>query len=314
MAFKRGSRIHANQRPSTDEGHQCQMASAYLSRRSSWNSVHDDLIEATQDREENQRNDIINWESQPTTSQSHCLVSDDKDTSPSASSRHSENSAASTSSSVSVSDSSDYLAPASNGRPVNFGVVFPGVYRSSYPKPEGYDFLGSLGLKTVVTLVKKDEPDHGLESFLATNGIRQVIFNMKGTKKEAIPMSTIRSILELVLDQKNYPLLLHCNHGKHRTGCVVAAIRKLSGWQLDAVVDEYRAYAEPKVRECDVDYISAFPCGPLQSMYDLYGEPARFSPVQVRTFFRGLLFTSFVMVVWLVSGSHISLGPHDSVV
>ncbi|EFY95922.2 tyrosine phosphatase [Metarhizium robertsii ARSEF 23] len=258
MAFKRGSRIHANQRPSTDEGHQSQMASAYLSRRSSWNSVHDDLIEATQDREENQRNDIINWESQPTTSQSHSLVSDDKDTSPSASSRHSEN-----------SDSSDYLAPASNGRPVNFGVVFPGVYRSSYPKPEGYDFLGSLGLKTVVTLVKKDEPDHDLESFLATNGIRQVIFNMKGTKKEAIPMSTMRSILELVLDQKNYPLLLHCNHGKHRTGCVVAAIRKLSGWQLDAVVDEYRAYAEPKVRECDVDYINAFPCGPLQSMYDL---------------------------------------------
>lgn len=92
MAFKRGSRIHANQTPSTDEGHQSQMASAYLSRRSSWNSVHDDLIEATQDREENQRNDIINWESQPTTSQSHGLVSDDKDTSPSASSRHSENS------------------------------------------------------------------------------------------------------------------------------------------------------------------------------------------------------------------------------
>ncbi|EFY91095.1 tyrosine phosphatase [Metarhizium acridum CQMa 102] len=174
--------------------------------------------------------------------------------------------ATSTSSSISVSDSSDYLAPASNGRPVNFGVVFPGVYRSSYPKPEDYDFLGSLGLKTVVTLVKKDELDHDLQSFLTTNGIRQVIFNMKGTKKEAIPMSTMRSILELVLDQKNYPLMLHCNHGKHRTGCVVAAIRKLSGWQLGAVLDEYKAFAEPKVRECDVDYISAFPCGPLQSL------------------------------------------------
>lgn len=57
------------------------------------------------------------------------------------------------SSSSSVSDSSDYPAPASNGRPINFGVVVPGVYRSSYPKPEDYDFLKNLGLKTVMYVV-----------------------------------------------------------------------------------------------------------------------------------------------------------------
>ena len=36
------------------------------------------------------------------------------------------------------------------GAPVNFGFVMPGLFRSSYPRPENYDFLQSLGLKTIV--------------------------------------------------------------------------------------------------------------------------------------------------------------------
>lgn len=158
------------------------------------------------------------------------------------------------------------------------------------------------------TLVKREELDHEFESFTAGNGIRQVIFNMKGTKKEAIPVATMASILELVLDRQHYPLLLHCNHGKHRTGCVVAVVRKLSGWALNNVLDEYKSYAMPKIRECDVDYINAFQSSSLQS---LTYEPARFSPVQLRTFFRTLLFSTFVMVLWLVSGSQMSAAPDE---
>ncbi len=37
---------------------------------------------------------------------------------------------------------------------------------------------------------------------------------MKGTKKENIPISTMQSILRVVLDRQNHPLLIHCNHGK----------------------------------------------------------------------------------------------------
>lgn len=156
-----------------DEGTQRQMASAYLSRRSSRNSLRDDVLQTTQEMEEDQRNGSIGWELQPSSSRSHSLPSNGKDTPPlSTSSRYSEKSGTlqcmpsgqslrdaqltessagtSMSSSSSVSDSSDYPAPASNGRPINFGVVVPGVYRSSYPKPEDYGFLRNLGLKTVM--------------------------------------------------------------------------------------------------------------------------------------------------------------------
>ncbi|OWT43233.1 tyrosine phosphatase [Pochonia chlamydosporia 170] len=339
MASKRSSRIYVDEEVHKDDANQKQTSSAYISRRSSRNSLKDDAFQATEDMEEGLRQGTINWELQASSSRSHSLVSNAKEApAPSTSSRHSEISgmaqpekspsylpvppltsrlvgtSMSSSSTSSLSDSSDFPTPSSNGRPINFGAVIPGVYRSSYPKPEDYDFLRNLGLKTVVTLVKKDELDHDLESFVTSNGIHQVIFNMKGTKKESIPMSTMRSILELVLDRKNYPLMIHCNHGKHRTGCVVAAIRKLSGWQLNAVIDEYKAYAEPKVRECDVEYISTFQCAPLQSLYNLYGEPARVSPIHLRTFFRTVLFSTFVMAVWLISGSHITMGHDDSAV
>lgn len=36
------------------------------------------------------------------------------------------------------------------GQPMNFGTVVPGVYRSSYPQSEDYPFLQKLNLKTVV--------------------------------------------------------------------------------------------------------------------------------------------------------------------
>lgn len=41
-------------------------------------------------------------------------------------------------------DAPEYLPPS------NFGMVAPGVYRSSFPKPENFAFLRSLGLKSVL--------------------------------------------------------------------------------------------------------------------------------------------------------------------
>jgi tyrosine-protein phosphatase SIW14 len=37
-----------------------------------------------------------------------------------------------------------------DGRPFNFGMVLPGVYRSSFPKVHDFDYIKGLGLKTIV--------------------------------------------------------------------------------------------------------------------------------------------------------------------
>ncbi|KAL1839820.1 hypothetical protein VTJ49DRAFT_1099 [Mycothermus thermophilus] len=154
----------------------------------------------------------------------------------------------------------------STGRPANFGVVVPGVYRSSFPKAEDYEFIEELKLKTIVTLVRKDFPK-GYDEFLQRNGIQHAVFDMKGTKKESIPIATMRAILSIVLDRRNHPLLIHCNHGKHRTGCVIGIVRKLSGWHINNIIREYRAFAEPKVRDCDIDYITAFELANISNLF-----------------------------------------------
>lgn len=45
---------------------------------------------------------------------------------------------------------SDFPSAPLTGRPLNFGVVVPGVYRSSYPKPDDYTYIRDLKLKTIV--------------------------------------------------------------------------------------------------------------------------------------------------------------------
>lgn len=46
-----------------------------------------------------------------------------------------------------MKDSSEDQIP---GQPINFGMVVPGVYRSSYPKVADYPFLQQLKLKTIM--------------------------------------------------------------------------------------------------------------------------------------------------------------------
>jgi tyrosine-protein phosphatase SIW14 len=153
------------------------------------------------------------------------------------------------------------------------------------------------------SLVKKEEFDHDLEMFVAQEGIRQVVFNMKGTKKEAIPLKTMKSILSIVLNKENYPLLIHCNHGKHRTGCVVGVVRKVAGWDVESVVAEYKSYAEPKSRECDIEYLSSFQTSTLCASNTL---GPKYTRSQMTTFFRTLTFSTFVLLLWLLSGTKLS--------
>ncbi|KAI1132626.1 tyrosine phosphatase family-domain-containing protein [Nemania abortiva] len=141
--------------------------------------------------------------------------------------------------------------------PINFSVVSEGLYRSGYPQTQDYPFIQGLKLKTIVTLVQKELPD-GYQEFIQANGITHKIFDMAGTKKEEIPVEMMRSILAVVSQTKNYPLLIHCNHGKHRTGCVVGILRKSNQWDLKRIINEYSAFAEPKVRETDVKYLTDF--------------------------------------------------------
>lgn len=190
-----------------------------------------------------------------------------------------------------------------DGRPINFGAVLPGaVYRSSFPMPENLPFLGTLGLKTILSLVNHDFPPE-LKEFLTSNGIRHCIVEMQGTKRVEIPDIVMNSIMEIALNKDNHPLLIHCNHGRHRTGCAIAVFRHVSGWHVDQIVQEYQGFAEPKARECDVKYITEYKITKLAGFFRERGSLGRGSSILTTSRMQNLLLVSAAAIaVWITTG------------
>lgn len=156
-------------------------------------------------------------------------------------------------------DKSQSDIPHDSTKPVNFAQVAPGVYRSSFPSSEHFPFLRTLNLRSVLTLVVDDYPQENRQ-FLEDEHIQFFQYGLNSTKDPSVVIhdDIVSSALAAILDERNHPMLIHCNKGKHRTGCVVGCLRKLQGWDQIAIFDEYRLYAKEKQREADQRYIREF--------------------------------------------------------
>lgn len=73
-----------------------------------------------------------------------------------------------------------------------------------------------------------------------------------------VPGEIITAALATMLDRRNHPMLIHCNKGKHRTGCLIGCLRKLQQWSLTTIFDEYRRFSFPKSRSMDQEFIELY--------------------------------------------------------
>jgi len=144
--------------------------------------------------------------------------------------------------------------------PKNFGAVEAGnIYRSGFPEAHNVEFLELLKLKTILTLVET-EADLEVQTFTSLYDINHVVVPITANKEGEI-RSTLDSLCRAILvamNPDNYPLHIHCNRGKHRTGCIVACIRKIQRWPMDEIMAEYDTYSSPKARPEDIELIQAF--------------------------------------------------------
>ncbi|CAK9181693.1 unnamed protein product [Ilex paraguariensis] len=149
--------------------------------------------------------------------------------------------------------------------PLNFSMVDYGVFRSSFPGTANFSFLQTLGLRSIIYLCPESYPEANLE-FLNATGVQLYQFGIESCKEPfvSIPEDSIRGALKLVLDEKNHPLLIHCKRGKHRTGCLVGCLRKLQGWCLTSIFDEYQRFAADKARVSDQRFIELFDTSGLE--------------------------------------------------
>ncbi|KAK6457198.1 tyrosine phosphatase family-domain-containing protein [Scheffersomyces xylosifermentans] len=175
--------------------------------------------------------------------------------------------------------------------PLNFSLVEDKIYRSGFPMPINYPYLKQLGLKTIIYLgdlgheskkKKKDKKDkdkseksekkkdkHGTAEIMAQyqewitttditfHNLRmessQEPFNRPDEHQQA--QESLAIALQLILNKDNFPMLIHSNKGKHRTGLLVGLMRKLlQGWCMSGIFEEYEKFAMGK-SEFDLELI-----------------------------------------------------------
>lgn len=143
--------------------------------------------------------------------------------------------------------------------PENFAPVINKIYRSLFPQPPNFSFLKKLKLKSVLCLIPEDYPEVHLD-FFQQEGITLYQMGMSGNKEPFVEISAelITAALRILLDPAKHPILIHCNRGKHRTGCLVGVLRRLQGWSHTIIFDEYRMFAAPKERPMDQQFIELY--------------------------------------------------------
>lgn len=123
----------------------------------------------------------------------------------------------------------------------NFGVVEKNkIYRSAQPDNTFLKFLiEHYGLKTIISL-RGDTPEEEIE-FARKNNLQIFIIPMSAKKPPS--EEKVQKFLELIKDEKNYPVLVHCRAGADRTGLMIAIKRvKLDGWSLEKAKGELGKY------------------------------------------------------------------------
>eukprot|EP00124_Ichthyophonus_hoferi_P005460 Ihof_evm1s798 gene=Ihof_evmTU1s798 len=124
-----------------------------------------------------------------------------------------------------ISDWEEYIPPE------NLAMVVKGIYRAAMPKKKNFAYLKRMGLRSILCLFQEDYPQGNL-AFMKDHGIQLLQFGVPGNKEPFldIPDEVIREALGQLLDVRNHPILIHCNKGKHRTGCLVGCLRKVQNW------------------------------------------------------------------------------------
>lgn len=133
--------------------------------------------------------------------------------------------------------------------PLNFCPVEKQLYRSGQPSLINQLFLQQLHLKTILWLASEEPMEDFLDYCLAQNINIEFVgmindYNYTNINPwDSLDERTIQNALELICNKENYPLLVCCGMGRHRTGAVIGCLRRLQGWNLASVSEEYRRFS-----------------------------------------------------------------------
>ena len=134
--------------------------------------------------------------------------------------------------------------------------VEPGIlYRSGQPEgPSLQDLRDKYHIRTVICL-REDVPElewrQNEEEYCRANGIRFVPLSTAG---QGFTEDQMALFLKIVQDPASQPVLLHCEHGRTRTGYAVAVYRiVVQHWTYDRAIDEAARFGFHSIEYPDFD-------------------------------------------------------------
>lgn len=132
--------------------------------------------------------------------------------------------------------------------PINFAPVERHFFRSGQPAPINFPFLTQLNLKTILWLAVED-PSDAMIGFADDHDIdvRHLGVVTEGSNPwDQLTESSIVTALNIIMDRESHPVLVCCGMGRHRSGTVMGCLRRLQGWNLASISEEYRRFAGPR--------------------------------------------------------------------
>jgi protein tyrosine/serine phosphatase len=114
----------------------------------------------------------------------------------------------------------------------NLHQITPRIYRSAQPTEAGMRALEEMGVRTVISF-RAYHNDHKL---LAATQIREVHIPINTWEiRDEHVVATLRKIKQ----EKDGPVLIHCQHGADRTGLMSAMYRiVIEGWDKQKALEE----------------------------------------------------------------------------
>jgi protein tyrosine/serine phosphatase len=139
----------------------------------------------------------------------------------------------------------------------NFGRMNEHYFRGAQPESNDYADLAHLGVKTVIDLTRdgrEDEP--GLVKRAGMS-----FYRIPLTTSERPSNAAVTKFLSLVNDPANWPVYVHCQGGRHRTGVMTAVYRmSQDGWTADRAYNEMKQFhfegfpGHPELKNFVFDY------------------------------------------------------------
>ncbi|MBL4715092.1 MAG: tyrosine-protein phosphatase [Bacteroidia bacterium] len=114
----------------------------------------------------------------------------------------------------------------------NLYRVSDNLYRCAQPSKEGFQELQNMGIKTVVNLRLKKKDKRLLKDI----DLKYFHLPMMARKPK---LKQYQEFLNIISDESNHPILVHCWHGSDRTGTAVALYRiEYQNWENQKALDE----------------------------------------------------------------------------